>query len=133
MVLDPESQTPAEIGLVGTFVGLCLAVGFALLSGSISPITSGLLFFVPAGLILALLLANFRTWSQFLADLVASGPARPEYDGTRSNPTQELTRLRQRYVSGELSDEQFERKLQLLLNTETLEESREYVQRETEQ
>jgi uncharacterized membrane protein len=38
-----------------------------------------------------------------------------------------LERLRERYASGELSDEQFERKLERLLETDTLENAREYV------
>jgi len=38
-----------------------------------------------------------------------------------------LERLRERYASGELSEEQFERKLERLLETDTLENARDYV------
>lgn len=40
-----------------------------------------------------------------------------------------LARIRDRYARGELSDEQFERKLELLLETETPEDARERVRR----
>lgn len=40
-----------------------------------------------------------------------------------------LDRLRDRYARGELSDEQFERKLEVLLETETPEDARERVAR----
>ena len=49
-----------------------------------------------------------------------------------SQAEQDLDRLRDRYLRGELSEEQFEQKLQVVLNTETLEDSREYEQRELE-
>ncbi|MFC6874934.1 SHOCT domain-containing protein [Halobellus marinus] len=40
-----------------------------------------------------------------------------------------LSRLRERYASGELSEEQFERKLEALLETETPEDARERIER----
>ncbi|MFC7029285.1 SHOCT domain-containing protein [Halomicroarcula sp. GCM10025324] len=43
-----------------------------------------------------------------------------EYDSTSKDEA--LTRLRERYARGELTDEQFERKLDHLLETETLED-----------
>lgn len=44
-----------------------------------------------------------------------------------------LARLRDRYARGELSEEQFERKLELLLETETPEDARERVRRAREE
>ena len=41
-----------------------------------------------------------------------------------------LDRLRSRYADGDLTDEQFERKLDRLLETETPEDAAEYVQRD---
>ncbi|MBV0900246.1 SHOCT domain-containing protein [Haloarcula salina] len=43
-----------------------------------------------------------------------------------------LDRLRRRYAEGELTDEQFERKLERLLETETLEDAEDATRRERE-
>ncbi|WP_267642530.1 SHOCT domain-containing protein [Haloarchaeobius amylolyticus] len=43
-----------------------------------------------------------------------------------------LETLRERYAQGELSEEQFERKLEVLLDTETLEDARNRVERGSE-
>ncbi len=43
-----------------------------------------------------------------------------------------LDRLRDRYADGDLTDGQFERKLDRLLETETVEDAAEYRERETE-
>lgn len=55
---------------------------------------------------------------------------RSERDDRRSGDTADaLERLRTRYAEGEISDEQFERKLDRLLETETPEDAAEYVER----
>lgn len=50
-------------------------------------------------------------------------------DRTPDSTVDALDRLRDRYARGELTDEQFERKLDRLLETETLEDAREYAAR----
>ncbi len=52
-----------------------------------------------------------------------------ERDSADADP---LAELRRRYANGELTDEQFERKLDKLLETETLEDASEWRQRERE-
>lgn len=52
--------------------------------------------------------------------------------GGEESKREALDVLRDRYARGELSDEQFERKLQTLLDTETLEDSRERLGSELE-
>jgi len=50
-------------------------------------------------------------------------------DVGRGDTTDALDRLRTRYANGDLTDEQFERKLDRLLETETPEDAAEYVER----
>lgn len=50
-------------------------------------------------------------------------------DRTPDSTVDALDRLRDRYARGELTDEQFERKLDRLLETETLEDARDYAAR----
>lgn len=63
-------------------------------------------------------------------------PAGPRSDSRRESgrgPTSRrdaLDSLRDRYARGELSDEEFERKVERLLETETLEDAREHVRRD---
>ena len=52
------------------------------------------------------------------ADIEEADPAPPSDTGDETP----LERLRRRYADGELTDEQFERKLERLLETETLED-----------
>lgn len=47
-------------------------------------------------------------------------------DGTANAPTDALETIRDRYARGELTDEQFERKLDRLLETETIENADEW-------
>jgi len=50
-------------------------------------------------------------------------------DGDTGDTADALDRLRARYAEGDLTDEQFERKLDRLLETETPEDAAEYVER----
>jgi uncharacterized membrane protein len=54
---------------------------------------------------------------------------RNERTGSENDPRDALETLRERYAAGELTDEQFERKLERLLDTETLEDARESARR----
>ncbi|QAU12476.1 SHOCT domain-containing protein [Halorubrum sp. BOL3-1] len=64
-----------------------------------------------------------------------SGSVRVEHGGSSEgsgadDTTDALERLRTRYAEGDLTDEQFERKLDRLLETETPEDAAEWVERE---
>lgn len=68
-----------------------------------------------------------------------SAPEAPPAPGEQSEQREEsestqdaLDRLRERYAEGDLTDEQFERKLDRLLETETPEDAAEYREREPE-
>ena len=58
---------------------------------------------------------------------VDEAPDHSERTATESETTDALETLRDRYARGELSDEQFERKLQRLLETETPEDAADHV------
>lgn len=51
----------------------------------------------------------------------------PAQDDDEENARDALETLRQRYANGELTDEQFERKLERLLDTESIESVEDYV------
>ena len=59
-------------------------------------------------------------------------PGTETADEPESTDTDPLADLRRRYANGELTDDQFERKLDRLLETETPEDAAEWRQRETE-
>lgn len=60
----------------------------------------------------------------------AERPRSGDADSVRSESKQDaLDALRERYARGDLSDEQFERKVEKLLETETPESAREYTER----
>lgn len=58
----------------------------------------------------------------------ARSNARTEHDG-QDDASVALARLRTRYANGELTDEEFERKLDRLLETETLDDARGWAER----
>jgi uncharacterized membrane protein len=64
---------------------------------------------------------------------IATGAASPDADlepKTEADPEQDpLARLRERYAAGELTDEEFERRLERLLETEDDETAAAYVER----
>lgn len=59
---------------------------------------------------------------------VERGEAAERNDATTGDTADALERLRARYASGDLTDEQFERKLDRLLETETPEDAAEWVE-----
>ncbi|VTT87750.1 unknown [Halorubrum sp. DM2] len=61
---------------------------------------------------------------------VERGEAAERDDRRSEDTTDALERLRTRYADGDLTDEQFERKLDRLLETETPEDAAEWVERE---
>ena len=115
---------------------------------------SGIAAVVVTGTWLAMLLLDFPTESSdlwlavMLFGYIAVVPAvsmlfddaedeKRAYDRSRSDRTADadaesddaLEQLRRRYANGELTDEQFERKLERLLETETLEEAESHARR----
>ncbi|WP_436344841.1 SHOCT domain-containing protein [Natronorubrum sp. FCH18a] len=77
------------------------------------------------------------SWDEWWGD----GDERDDSPSASSNPERAdetapgdaLETLRERYAAGELTDEQFERKLERLLETETIEDVQERVQRHREE
>ncbi|MFD1561965.1 SHOCT domain-containing protein [Haloarchaeobius amylolyticus] len=53
--------------------------------------------------------------------------------GSATDARDALETLRERYAAGELTDEQFERKLERLLDTETLEEAQEWARKQDQE
>ena len=75
---------------------------------------------------------SWDDWWGTSEDEASSDESVATTDPTRdddSSPGDALQTLRERYAAGELTDEQFERKLDRLLETETLEDVQERVQR----
>ena len=102
---------------------------------------TGIAAMAVTGTWLAALLLGYGWWLPFMlfgyivvVPLVAilfgdESDIKPDGETNDSDP---LAELRRRYANGELTDEQFERKLDRLLETETLEDAAEWRQRETE-
>ena len=65
-----------------------------------------------------------REWADDYITDTTETDAEPE---PADSQTDALETLRERYAAGELTDEQFERKLERLLDTETLEEAQEWT------
>lgn len=96
----------------------------------------GIAALVVTGLWLALLFLNVELWLPVLligyiiivpvVAIIASGDtddtAHSSSDGANTPEDRALATLRDRYANGELTDEQFERKLERLLEVETLED-----------
>ncbi len=101
-------------------IGLWLAVLFTGRSWWLAALLVGYVVVVP---LVALLFddeADRREWW----DDWSSADA--DEDATTADDRDALETLRDRYARGELTDEQFERKLERLLETETLEETSEW-------
>lgn len=75
---------------------------------------------------------GWHRWGPDRLQPILSGQPRENDGGPSPSPPDEeeetpLDRLRWRYTMGELTDEQFERKLEQLLATETLEETEDHL------
>lgn len=110
------------------------------LSGVVAVVVTGtwlalLMLGVPNGVWLAVMLFGYVALVPLAGILEASGEPSSSVDHDRARTEQSapaasaldgdedaLTRLRRRYAEGELTDEQFERKLEQLLTTETIED-----------
>lgn len=103
---------------------LALAVatgGLAVLNGG-SPVTAFVGFFlVGAALALAFSYAtDAAEWGRELAESSAGG--RSAEGGDSPNPDDALRRLRERYAAGHIDEEEFERRVERLLETESYDE-----------
>jgi uncharacterized membrane protein len=67
--------------------------------------------------------------SEWVEDITADSTGESDVDDRLEHVRDALDRLRARYAEGDLTDEQFERKLDRLLETETPEDAAEYVER----
>lgn len=110
------------------------------LSGVVAVVVTGtwlalLMLGVPNGVWLAVMLFGYVALVPLAGILEASGEpsSAVDHDGAQTEQSapaasaldgdeDALTRLRRRYAEGELTDEQFERKLEQLLTTETIED-----------
>jgi len=79
--------------------------------------------------LVAILFGDEDERAEWADDYLASGDAdRTESTTDAATDSRDaLETLRERYAAGELSDEQFERKLERLLDTETLEDAQEWT------
>ena len=113
-------------GLVALFMGygwfwIVFAVGFAVVVPLVKTIVTEL---------------NLGTSESRESPTEAARPTRDgvgtsdRWDSTGTTRRDALETLRERYAQGELSEAEFERKLETLLETETLEDARDIVERE---
>ncbi|MBZ6496074.1 SHOCT domain-containing protein [Natrinema longum] len=66
-------------------------------------------------------------WSDDETETTESEPTRTDSPSDAGGTRDALETLRERYAAGELTDEQFERKLERLLGTKTVENAREWT------
>ncbi|WP_335999041.1 SHOCT domain-containing protein [Halorientalis halophila] len=110
-------------GIVSTLVtGIWLAAMFLDQSWWLGFMLFGYVVLVPLTAVLFGDEGDFEAWWDSDAE---RDPETTPNDRTESEDP--LTTLRERYARGELTDEQFERKLERLLETETLEDAAEGV------
>ncbi|SDM37183.1 Short C-terminal domain-containing protein [Halogranum gelatinilyticum] len=133
-----DEQTPSErLRDNATEIASLLVTGFwlaALLTGQswwLGALIVGYVVVVP---IVSLLFGDSETERDWWDDLWDSNVVVGTTDEMDDEPDEvsetPLETLRRRYAAGELTDEQFERKLERLLETETLEDAEERVARE---
>lgn len=82
--------------------------------------------------VIAMLFEEEREWDEErarAAEIERESSAETDVDDGPERVQDALDRLRTRYAEGDLTDEQFERKLGRLLETETPEDAAEYVER----
>lgn len=142
----PTDHTAFErsinVGFVGAAAIFLIYLSFTIIGLAIADIVLGVgVLLVPAAAILTYYLSGGKTsdldyyadqyWREkypewYGGDTVESGPH------NRDRDPDDLATLRERYVTGDLTDDQFERKLDALLNTDTRENATEWRQSESE-
>lgn len=105
---------------------LVLGLGLGSLFGFV-PIDPFWAVFVVGFAVVVPLVKLVRDRRRASAESESRGRAETDDDGAEFDDA--LARLRDRYARGELTEEQFERKLELLLETETPEDARERLRR----
>ncbi|ELZ20884.1 SHOCT domain-containing protein [Natrinema limicola] len=79
--------------------------------------------------LVAILFGDEDDRREWVDDDSSTDTAEADESEATDSTTDALETLRERYAAGELTDEQFERKLERLLDTETLEEAQEWARK----
>ncbi|SFL00775.1 Short C-terminal domain-containing protein [Halogranum rubrum] len=123
---EDEEETPLQQLVAGVVIALIFLVGFGLLAVGYPwfwvAFPVGFAGVLPAALALAKLYEHSR-------DSRASRPSEPTVTDEHADA---LAALRARYARGELDEEEFEHRLERLLETETVDDARAHVTRERE-
>lgn len=145
---SPTDHTAFErsvnVGFVGAGVMFLIFLSFTILGLAVAEIILGVgILLVPAAAVLTYYLSGGKTsdldyyadqyWREkypewYGEDTIESGSRNRD----RDRDPDSLATLRERYATGDLTDDQFERKLDVLLNTDTRENAAEWRQSESE-
>ena len=118
----PSEETPLEAVAAGVVTVLTLTVGFGLLAVGYPFFWVAFPIGFGGGMPLAIGLAR---WYQ-------SREEQSGGDDPLGRDEEALARLRERYARGELTDEEFERQVSRLLETESVVDAREFADRRAE-
>ena len=127
---DRRSEPFADDGIVGAVALLVLGAGLGSLFGV--PVLDAIEFWVIFAIgyaVVVPLTSLLRGRSAASARDRPRESGRDGSEGADADADDALDRLRDRYARGELSEAQFERKLETLLETETPEDARERIDR----
>ncbi|WP_254863574.1 SHOCT domain-containing protein [Halovivax gelatinilyticus] len=116
---DGDEETPLQEMVSGAIVGLTLLTGFALMFAGVG--FFWVVFVVGFAGVLPMALGG--------VELYERKRRRDAAAARKSEREDALETLRRRYATGELTDEEFERRLERLLSTESLDEASAYVER----
>lgn len=114
-----DDETPLEMLVAGVVTTVTLAVAFGLLAAGVS--SFWIVFVVGFAGVLPMAMAAVSLYEDR-----QDGPSGSAGDGERE-AEDALAELRQRYARGELSELEFERRVERLLETETVDDARRYV------
>lgn len=122
---DADEEPPLAQAAAGAVTALTLLVAFSLMFVGVSYFWVA--FPVGFGGVLPFAVALAKHYERGRGR--DRGTADRSRRGTGSDTEGALEELRERYARGELSDEQFERRLERLLETESVADAREYAER----
>lgn len=122
-VPEEDDDDPLAETVSGAVTGLTLLVAFALMFAGFE--FFWVVFVVGFGGVLPMSLGLVKYYRPD-----EESPARSEPTSRRSTETEDaLEELRHRYARGELSDEEFDRRVERLLETESVYDARKYAER----
>lgn len=113
--IEDDEETPLEEIVSGAVTVLTLSIAFGLLF-------AGFQFFWVAFIV------GFAGVLPMALGAVKLYQRRQDGGTTTAEPEDALEELRQRYARGEFTDEEFERRIELLLETESVADAREYAE-----